>query len=300
MKVDSMKLLSWNLAGRMRHIPQQVELLISRMPDLVALQEVRCPGLPQLRALLRDSGPIHLIDSFELAPCPAVLIGPRQYGLLIASRFPIRPWEPGHFHVPWPERILSVDIETPCGPLEMHTTHIPPGVTNGWIKIEMLEGVYAGLAHPSTSPRMLCGDFNTPQLELPTGEVVTWGQRLNRQGVAVIRTPIRGGSGCRWDRGERQVLLGLAAYDLHDVYRQLHGYGTPAYSWYPRRKDLHRQAQMMGRRFDHCFASASLHPVSCTYLQAFRVSGLSDHAALEAVCSPSASDRQSDAAMKSH
>jgi len=35
----------------------------------------------------------------------------------------------------WPERTLSVDIEMPWGAVEVHTTHIPPGVTNGWIKI---------------------------------------------------------------------------------------------------------------------------------------------------------------------
>jgi hypothetical protein len=50
--------------------------------------------------------------------------------------------------VPWPERILGIDVETACGPLEIHSTHIPLGVTNGWIKIQMLEGLYAGLAHP--------------------------------------------------------------------------------------------------------------------------------------------------------
>ncbi|MGH8065722.1 MAG: hypothetical protein ACRERE_10925 [Candidatus Entotheonellia bacterium] len=41
-----------------------------------------------------------------------------------------------------------------------------------------------------------------------------------------------------------------------------------------------------GRRFDHVFASTSLNPLSCTYLQKFRESGLSDHAALEAVFLP--------------
>jgi exonuclease III len=51
-----MKALSWNLAGRLRCIPQQIEMLVSREPDLVALQEVRRPGLPLLRKLLRDSG----------------------------------------------------------------------------------------------------------------------------------------------------------------------------------------------------------------------------------------------------
>jgi exonuclease III len=283
------KLLSWNLAGRMRHMSKQVEMLASLTPDLVALQEVRWPGLAQLQTLLADGGLIHQADSFELAPCPALLTGPRQYGLLIASRFPLSAWEPGRFHVPWPERILSVNLEMPWGVLEVHTTHIPPGVTNSWIKIQLLEGLYTGLAYSSPTPRLLCGDFNTPQLELPTGEVVTWAQHINRNGVAVIRQQVRGGSGYRWDQGERQVLQGLAAYDLHDVYRRLHGYATPAYSWYPYRKDPHRQARMLGRRFDHCLASASLRPVSCTYLHMFRESGLSDHAALEVVCSPSPS-----------
>jgi exonuclease III len=294
-----MKLLSWNLAGRMRHIPQQVEMLIGCRPDLVALQEVRRPGLPRLRTLMRDSGLVYQADSVELAPCPTILTGPRQYGLLIASRFPLYAWEPGRFHVPWPERILSVDIAMPWGPLEMHTTHIPPGVTNNWIKIEMLEGVYGGLAHPSTTSRILCGDFNTPQLERPTGEIVTWGQRITHQGIAVIPQHMRGGEGARWDRGERQVLQGLATYDLHDAYRWLYGYTTPAYSWYIVRKDPLQQARLVGRRFDHCFASAALRPVSCTYLQTFRESGLSDHAALELVFSPSPSEPQSDEAMKS-
>src|SRR5919108_3588416 len=197
-------------------------MLASRLPDVVALQEVRQPGLSLLRSLLAHSGLIHQADSFELAPCPDILTGPRQYGLLIASRFSLQPWKPGRFDVPWPERILSAQIEMPWGPLEVHTTHIPPGVTNGWIKINMLEGLSAGLAHPSTTPRLLCGDFNAPQLERSTGEVVTWGQRINSKGVAVLRKNIRGGAGCRWDRGERQVLQGLASYDLHDVYRRLH------------------------------------------------------------------------------
>jgi exonuclease III len=68
----------------------------------------------------------------------------------------------------------------------------------------------------------------------------------------------------------------------------LHGYATQAYSWYPYRKDPHRQVYLMGRRFDHGFASALLNPVSCTYLQAYRESALSDYGAVEIVFRPSA------------
>jgi hypothetical protein len=92
----------------------------------------RDPAVAEVNGRLRADAPGR---SFELAPCPAILTGPRCYELLIPSRFPLYAWEPGRFNVSWPERMISVDIATPCGPLEMHTTHIPPGVTHGWIKI---------------------------------------------------------------------------------------------------------------------------------------------------------------------
>jgi hypothetical protein len=117
---------------------------------------------------------------------------------------------------------------------------------------------------------------------------VTWGQRLNHKGVAVIRQHLCGGEGLRWDQGGRQVLQGLAIYNLSEVFRRLHGYATSAYSWYPVRKDPRLQSRLMGRRFNHGFASALLHPVSCTYLHMFCESGLSDHAALEIVFRPEA------------
>jgi hypothetical protein len=125
-KEGHVKLLSWNLASRLRHLPQQVEMLASREPDLVALQEVTRPGLSRLRTLLAHGGLMYQADRFELVPCPTLFTGPRRYGLPIASRFPLRPWGPNRFNVPWPERLLSVGIDTPYGLLELHTTHIPP------------------------------------------------------------------------------------------------------------------------------------------------------------------------------
>jgi exodeoxyribonuclease III len=94
------KVISWNLAGRLRRMPQQVKMLASRTPDLVALQEVVQPGLSSLQMWLADGGLIHQADGFQLAPCPTILTGPRRYGLLIASRFPLCSWQPGHFKVP--------------------------------------------------------------------------------------------------------------------------------------------------------------------------------------------------------
>jgi hypothetical protein len=53
-------------------------MLAGREPDLAALQEVRQPGVLLLRTLLSHDGLIHQADSFELAPCPALLTRPSR------------------------------------------------------------------------------------------------------------------------------------------------------------------------------------------------------------------------------
>ena len=67
----------------------------------------------------------------------------------------------------------------------------------------------------------------------------------------------------------------MAAHDLADVFRLLHGYGLAECSW-----RLKHHNEFTDRRFDHAFASAASHPVERRYVQAWRESRLSDHAAL--------------------
>jgi exonuclease III len=125
-----------------------------------------------------------------------------------------------------------------------------------WAKAETFERIYARLARPSAWPRVLCGDFNAPLDELPDGTVVPWG-------------PDR-----RTAAAELSMLQGLAAYDLVDVFRALHGYSQPAASWHGLRR---------GYRIDHVLASRSLRPTCCQYVDALRTERLSDHAPIEAV-----------------
>lgn len=227
-----MILLSWNLAGRGAELEHQINVIESRSSDLVALQEVTQRNLPKLRARLAAQGLQFQVDSFSAALSRKVLRGPRRYGQLIASRFPLRPLAHARFELPWPERLVGGLIECPHGSVEIWTTHVPPGSSNGWIKIETLAGLYAGFAVRSDRPRILCGDFNTPREELESGEVVTWGQRRTKRGEIVFRRLIRGRPGGSWDAVERQVLVSLAEYDLHDVFRHLYGCGTTAFSWF--------------------------------------------------------------------
>jgi exonuclease III len=268
-----MRLISWNGAARTKLLERQVAALGDRQPDIVAMQEVREPAVERYLAALRAIDLPYAADSFRLSPDRTSLTGARCYGEVFAARWPLRALPPSTFAIPWPERVLSCVAETPWMEIELHTAHIPPGVSNEWIKIETLRGIYQRLVVPSTIPRILCGDFNTPQEETSDGEVITWGQRRRPDGSVVYREDW----GEEWDQGERDVIAGLAAYDLPDVFRLLRGYKTQEFSWYWRGKD-----KGIGRRFDHVFASRSLNPVGCWYLHDLRdVDQLSDHAPIE-------------------
>ncbi len=244
---------------------------------MVALREVTAKTRTGLQDGLRRIGLKYTQDSFCLAPQDASLKGPRRYGEIIASRWPIVPLPPSDFDVDWPERVLSVVVETPWGEIEVHTAHIPCGASHEWKKIRTLEGIFNRLARGAKRHRILCGDFNTPQEESPDGQVLTWAQYRRRNGEIATHK----GWGKRWDKGERDILQGLAGHDLPDVYRLLNGYKDrrAALSWCWRGK-------FPCRRFDHVFASGSLNAIECQYLHRLRENELSDHSAIEAVFEP--------------
>jgi endonuclease/exonuclease/phosphatase family metal-dependent hydrolase len=261
------------------HVEGHIAALVERTPDLVALQEVSGGMVEPLRHGLSRAGFGYVVENADRAARAG-----RPNSLLIGSSWPLRPLPASA--APYPERTLSVAIDSPWGRIDLHCAHIPTGVGHGWTKIETLEAIYAHLARPASHPRILCGDFNTPQLESPDGQVVTFAQRQGPDGRVRTQSFIRDRSGrcdagARWDRAERAVLTGLAAFDLPDVYRALHSYGVADYSWY-----WAPNTRPIGRRFDHIFASRSLRPRTCIYLHALRTSGLSDHAAIEAVFFP--------------
>ncbi len=168
-----MRLLTWNLNGR-RKIDEQVAAVVARSPDIVALQELTLNSTKSWRSVLPAAGLPHVIDSLGSSPFWEPK-GPRRFGLVTASRFPLAFVTPAH-GVPWPERLLSVSVATPRAPVCVHATHVPPGCTNGWIKVEMLEAIANVVSEPSEAHCILCGDFNTPQIETQDGRIVTWGR----------------------------------------------------------------------------------------------------------------------------
>ena len=273
--LNTVKLISWNTNHRTRQALDQAQAILRRAPDVVALQEIISSSVKVMTRALSSGGLPHVVTtvgepSFDRR-------GPRAFGVLIASRYPLVEDATVRLPVPWGEKSVSAVITAPLAEFEVHTVHVPPGSSNGWVKIEVLEAVFVGLSRGADRPRLLCGDFNTPQHEFSSGEIVTWAQRIGTSGQVSLRTHFRGGSGLRWDAAERNILSGLQQFGMRDVYRGLHGYEIDASSWVLRRKGT-----SIGRRFDHIFASKELHAVRCTYLNEWREVGLSDHAGLEA------------------
>jgi len=266
------RLISWNIGGRVKANRKQIEVLQSRKPDVVALQEVRANALKKFQGLFPKFGLPHIVESVLLANEYS-----RVYGELIASRWPLQRIPPTDIETPFPERVLSAMAHSPWGNIELHTAHIVPGVSNGWRKVEMFEGIYRRLACRSDIPRILCGDFNSPQLERPNGRLVTWGEKIKPSGEIVIIDGYE-----RWDAGERSVLEGLAEYDLSDVFRRVNGHQVQEFSWFMKRKGR----IVARRRFDHIFASNALNVVECKYLGHVVEQRLSDHSAIEALFEP--------------
>jgi exonuclease III len=72
---------------------------------------------------------------------------------------------------------------------------------------------------------------------------------------------------------EHRVLVGLADYDLRDIFRQLHGHDVQAWSWRQKQGD-----RWVIRRYDHVFASTGLGATAFHYLNKHVQDELSDHA----------------------
>lgn len=228
-------------------------------PDVLALQEVTTTTVSLWRSKLEDRGH-HVLTSLDLAKNRSELVGGRKYGVLLASRWPVQALSPTEFPIPWPERVVSAVIDVPWGEIECHNVHLPAGVSHGYIKVETFEGIRERLGRPGERPRVLCGDFNSPQIERNDGTIVPFG-----------------GKDERWSTAELSVIRDLTEHDLPDVFRLLHSFERQEMSWVMR-----RHGKEYGRRFDHVFASRSLRPVACGYLHPLRELGLSDHSPIEA------------------
>ena len=263
-----MKLISWNVAGWVSKNKQQIEALFSQEPDIICLQEVRKKTLANFHTQLEHAGYNYIDETVSLAEKSG-----RIKGNLTASLYPAETL-PGYIPTPHLESVLSSRLQTPIGSIDVHNAHVPNGSSYGWKKIETFEAIYQKLSNEKDHLRIVCGDFNSPQAEFPSGETITWGQRIKKNSQVVL-----GERDIRWHEGEYSVIRGLEEYNLVDAFRVLHGYQVEAYSFVVRRKG----EIVSKRRFDHIFSSKELNVQKCDYLYPLLDSNLSDHAPIEVV-----------------
>jgi exodeoxyribonuclease III len=249
-----MQIVTWNLAGRVKRLPEQAELLLELHADVLCLQELTPSTLPIWTGLLSDAGYHPLAAPDPGRDCA------RPLYVLTASLEPIE--GAAIAAAPWPERVLAV--RTRDG-REVVNVHSPISPKPERAKVRTHEAVSAHLARRSRRLRVLCGDLNTPRKEHADGTVWTFAR--DRYGR------LRPDRGEAWDRAELALISGLRTYGFRDAYRELHGYERRELSWeWPRWKG--------GYRLDHLLVSGPCEVVRCHYLHAARTSGLSDHSAL--------------------
>ncbi|HEY5196582.1 MAG TPA: endonuclease/exonuclease/phosphatase family protein [Solirubrobacteraceae bacterium] len=253
-----MVLLSWNLAGRVRRLPEQVDRVLGAGPDLICLQELTPTTLPRWREALLDAG----YAGVEHADVDLRSGRVRPLVVLTACREPLTPIRVAD--VPWSERALAVRS---ADGIEVVNVHSPIGSKPALAKVHTHEAVQRHLATASGRPRILCGDLNTPRRELATGELWTfardqWGR-------------LRPDRGERWDQAELALLRGLEPYGMRDAFRLRHGHARRELSWKWPRWDG-------GYRLDHLLVSADFSVAEIDYLHRWRTDGLSDHSPLVA------------------
>jgi exonuclease III len=249
------RLVTWNVAGRVTRQPEQAAAVAAIGADVVALQEVTARTLPHWRGALAEAG---FVSCHTALDGLGRVSGRRALGVLTAARSPLErlPLPAG---VPWPERVLCCAVDG----IEVVNVHSPISPSPDLAKVRTHEALFAYL-RTGDGPCVVCGDLNTPRRELADGEVLTFAHDSAGR--------LRPERGERWHAAERALVRGLRDHDWVDAFRALHGYGERSASWtFTQNRG--------GWRLDHVLVRG-LRPVASAYAHEWRIAGLSDHSAL--------------------
>jgi exonuclease III len=252
-----MRLVSWNVAGRVRRLREQAACISEADADVVCLQEVRASTIDPWKEALLELGYCQV----RWAPLDPGAERRRPLAVMTAARTELALLDPPP--VPWPERVLAVRLSAPR--IEIVNLHSPISPSPDLAKVRTHEAMHAYLAQPTRIPRALCGDLNTPRKEHTDGRVWTFARSQHGK--------MRPERGERWENAELALIRGLEPHGYRDAFRALHGMERRELSWvWPRWGG--------GYRLDHLIASEEIAVRSCEYEHGWRERGLSDHAAL--------------------
>ena len=236
---DKLVVATWNINSVRLRIDIVKRLLEEQAPDVLCLQETKCPDADFPEKAFRQMGYEHL-----------AIRGQKGYhGVAIVSKRPFVSSESRDFCSKGDARHLVVSVPFAGEQLSLHNFYVPAGgddpdpVANDKFahKLAFLEEMKGWLTGPETAkPAILVGDLNVAPLE---EDVWSHKQLLK----VVSHTPV-----------ETDLLKQVqSAGDWIDVMRRFVPDSEKLYTWWSYRAKDWRKANK-GRRLDHIWASAPL------------------------------------------
>lgn len=259
---DTIRVISWNVNGIRARWPRLVELLSEQRPDVVCLQETRCPDHRFPYGKLRDLGYEAQHSCGRSGAGVAILVRADH-------RVDARNLALDHDHELAAGRWLQISLNG----LKISSVYAPAGSlddeSDPEAKLAFLEAVARQVYGEQERPQLIAGDFNVA----PTDQDVyapEWLSDSSHTGAA-----------------ERESVREIIADgELVDVYRRLHP-GERGYTCWDQREGHY--ARDYGLRIDLALASQHLTPyvTRCDVNHSYRQGRKpSNHAPLEIELEP--------------
>jgi exodeoxyribonuclease III len=256
--IEGMRVVSWNVNGIRARWPRLVELLTCERPDVVCLQETRCPAgrFPHERLLEMGYQSRHSAGKSKAGGVAILVRGDH--------RVTERNSELDHHRDIAEGRWLEVTTEG----ITIGSVYVPAGADRDGRddsgKLAFLEAVARQACEEHSHPLLIAGDFNVAPSDQDIYEPA-WFEGSYQTGAA--------------ERADLRAILDEG--ELVDVYRRLHP-AEPGYTCWDQREGHY--ARDYGLRIDLVLASEELAPyigeceVNHTYRRGYRPS---NHAPLD-------------------
>lgn len=111
-----MLIVNWNLAGRVKRLPEQATLLLALDADVICLQELAPSTLSNWNSRLEAAG-------YDTLASPDSSVRSRPLRVLSAAREPLH--ELAVPDVPWPERVLAARLQDGSEIVNVHSPTSP-------------------------------------------------------------------------------------------------------------------------------------------------------------------------------
>lgn len=235
----ALSIATWNINSVRLRMPIVEKLLLEEAPDVLCLQETKCPDGSFPTAAFRKLGYEHV-----------VIHGQKGYhGVAIASKVPFLASEKRDFCAKGDARHIVATLDLSSGPLDLHDFYIPAGgdepdaaINDKFAhKLAFLAELEAWLGSgPVTRPSVVVGDLNiAPMVD------DVWSHKALLK--VVSHTPIETETFERIRTGGEWI----------DVMRRFIPVPDKLYTWWSYRA-ADWSAADKGRRLDHVWASPHL------------------------------------------